>query len=110
MATARKQSQNVEIEIKDKGKLLLKLTAEDEHTIYLNGTWKLMSAKPESLAQEVLGNRRSGDFRRNKASRLLEMRDAIVTLQPVDSDHGLAYGGRGVAATRVKGSHPWMAY
>ena len=108
---SRKKTQHVDIVVRGRGTVTLKLTAEDEETIYLNGRWDLVSPKAgDPLVTDVLGSRTSGKFERKKASRVLDLKDAIVSLQPVDSDHGLAYGGRGVATLGKLGRHDWMAH
>ena len=110
----RQKSQHVDLDIKGRGTVTLILTAEDKDTIYLNGSWKLDRVQTEKagdpLATEVLGTRESGKFERKKDQRVLDLKDAIVSLQGVDSDHGLAHGGRGVAAIGKLGRHPWTAH
>jgi hypothetical protein len=117
----RKKTCTVTVEVKCKevsGKLLIKLQAGDEETIYLNGTWKLLSSKPDDLGKKVLKKDR-GDFERKKDRSVVTV-DAgggnFISLEGVDSMHGLAYGGRGKAYTlsppdqslkNCKGPHKW---
>ena len=113
----RKKSQYVEITVKDRGKVTLRLTATDKDTIYLEGSWKYME-KPGSFdiyedptfLDEVLGKKREGDFTRKNGNSTVRLPDAIIDLQGVDTMHGLAWGGRGAAIVRKLGRQEWMAY
>ena len=112
----RKKSKMVEITVKGRGTVTLLLTAEDKNTIYLNGSWKYMD-KPgsfdiyedETFLDDVLGKKRQGKFTRNSGSSTLTLTEAIIDLQGVDTDHVLAWGGKGTAIVRKLGRQQWIA-
>jgi hypothetical protein len=64
----------------------------------------------EEFANEVLGKARKGTFERKTGSDTLDINGTSIRLIGVDTDHGLAYGGRGKAACGKLGSQDWMAY
>jgi hypothetical protein len=108
----RKSSQKVDITFKDGEIITLLLKAKDKDTIYLNGEWKHVERSGEDIYEflpEVLGNKRSGSFTRKNGSSTLTL-DAIIDLTGVDTMHGLAHGGKGIAIVRKLGRQQWMAY
>jgi hypothetical protein len=112
----RKTTCQVIVEVKCKeaeGEVKLELEADDEDTIYLKGSWKLLG---RGLGEKVLKSK-SGSFERRKDAKVLHV-DAgggnFISLEGVDSMHGLAYGGRGKAyflkppgLKDCKGPHNW---
>jgi hypothetical protein len=120
----RSKRVRIEITVKDRGTVWLRLDADDEYTTYLSGKWTFLKADPsdddiyengpEELAEAVLGSKKPGPgkFTRGNGSPLLRINGTRVILGGVDTMHGLSWGGRGVATLDKKlgGGHHWMAH
>src|SRR5262245_25506229 len=106
----RSKKVTVQIKVKDRGSIWLRLTATDKETIYLKGEWEYWE-KPGSFdiyedptfLEEVLGKKTQGAFERKDGSPTLTLKEAIIDLKGVDTMHGLAWGGKGKAIVRKLG-------